>query len=31
MVYFVLGFVVGGCAGVILMGLIFSRRSEENE
>lgn len=31
MVYFIIGFLVGGCAGVILMGLISNRGDEDNE
>ena len=31
MISFILGFVFGGCSGVILMGIIGSRRDDEDE
>lgn len=31
MVYFIIGFLVGGCAGVILTGLIANRKEENDE
>lgn len=31
MICFLLGFIVGGCSGVILMGIIGIRRNDENE